>query len=282
MNPAFSAMVRIENRNTITVQVEDEFGNVSETEFTLNRDAQAFSDNPMGKTWAIFIENSSYSAFPGLAGPPQDVTMMRRALAKYQVHNVIHKKNMGKQDMERFFSIELRDLIRSNRVQSLMIWYAGHGKFINETGYWIPVDAVRNDEFTYFNVNALRASMQSYPEFLDHTLVVTDACESGPSFYQAMRESIVERDCNDWEATSFKSSQVFSSAGHEQATDDSQFTRTFANVLANSPEECVPIEAVVLKVMEVMGSNTRQQPLFGKIKGMEDENGTFFFVPKGH
>ena len=42
------------------------------------------------------------------------------------------------------------------------------------------------------------------------------------------------------------------------------------------------IEAVVLKVMEVMDSNTRQQPLFGKIKGMEDENGTFFFVPKGH
>ena len=57
INPDFSAMVRIENKTRIAVLVEDEFGNKSETQFTLNRDAQAFGDNPMGKTWAVFIEN---------------------------------------------------------------------------------------------------------------------------------------------------------------------------------------------------------------------------------
>jgi len=280
LNPSFSAKVNIENKTQVMVKVEDEFGNISETVFTLNRDAQAFGDNPMGKTWAIFIENSHYESFASLEGPTKDVTLMRRALAKYQIHNVIHKKDMSKQEMERFFSIELRDLIRSNRVQSVLVWYAGHGKYINETGYWIPVDAKRDDEFTYFSVNALRASMQSYPDFVDHTLVITDACESGPSFYQAMRDGIVERDCNDWEATRFKSSQVFSSAGKELAVDESQFTRTFANVLANSPDACVPIESVVLKVMDAVEINTQQKPLFGKIKGLEDENGTFFFIPK--
>ena len=160
-NPAFSAMVRIENKNALTVKVTDEFGNTSETGFTLNRDAQAFGENPMGKTWAVFVENSNYESFASLAGPTKDVSLMRAALAKYQVHNVIHKKNMTKQEMERFFAIELRDLIRSNRVNSILVWFAGHGKFINETGYWIPVDASRDDEFTYFNINALKASMQS-------------------------------------------------------------------------------------------------------------------------
>ncbi|MCK4750578.1 MAG: tetratricopeptide repeat protein, partial [Bacteroidales bacterium] len=178
LNPSFSAMVRIENKYRINVQIEDEFGNRSETQFTLNRDAQAFGDNPMGKTWAVFIENSNYDSFASLEGPTKDITLMRRALAKYQVHNTIHKKNMTKQDLERFFAIELRDLIRSNRVNSILVWYAGHGKFINETGYWIPTDANRDDEFTYFNVNALKASMQSYPDFVNHTLVITDACES--------------------------------------------------------------------------------------------------------
>jgi tetratricopeptide (TPR) repeat protein len=282
LNPAFSAMVNIGNKTKVTVQAEDEFGNVSETQFTLNRDAQSFSDNPMGKTWAIFIENSNYESFASLEGPTKDITLMRRALARYQIHNFIQKKDMTKQEMERFFAIELRDLIRSNRVNSILVWYAGHGKYINETGYWIPVDAIRDDEFTYFNVNALKASMQSYPDFVNHTLVVTDACESGPSFYQAMRSEIVERDCNDWEATRFKSSQVFSSAGYELAVDDSQFTRTFANVLANSPDVCVPIERIVLKVTTAVVNSNQQKPLFGNIKGLEDENGTFFFIPKSY
>jgi hypothetical protein len=184
--------------------------------------------------------------------------------------------------MERFFAIELRDLIRSNRVNSVLIWYAGHGKYINETGYWIPVDASRDDEFTYFNVNALKASMQSYPEFINHTLVITDACESGASFYQAMRSDIKERNCNDWEATRFKSSQVFSSAEYELAVDDSQFTRTFANVLTNSPDACVPIESIVLKVTSAVVSNNQQKPMFGKINGLEDEDGSFFFIPKSY
>jgi hypothetical protein len=118
--------------------------------------------------------------------------------------------------MERFFSIELRDLVRSNRVNSILIWYAGHGKYIHETGYWIPVDAKRDDEFTYFNINALKASLQSYSNYVTHTLVITDACESGPSFYQAMRSTPKERNCNDWQATKFKSSQVFASAGYGQ------------------------------------------------------------------
>jgi hypothetical protein len=122
--------------------------------------------------------------------------------------------------------------------------------------------------------------MQSYPDFVNHTLVITDACESGPSFYQAMRSDLKERSCNDWEATRFKSSQVFSSAGYELAVDDSQFTRTFANVLANNPNNCVPIESIVQKVTTAVVNNKQQKPQFGKIAGLEDEDGTFFFISK--
>jgi len=161
-----------------------------------------------------------------------------------------------------------------------MIWYAGHGKFINETGYWIPVDAVRDDEFSYFNINALKASMQSYTRYLVHTLVVTDACESGPTFYQAMRSAPKIHDCNDWQASRFKSSQVFSSAGYELAMDNSQFTKTFASALINNPDACIPIETIVTKVTKAVADNNQQKPKFGKINGLEDEDGTFFFIVK--
>ncbi len=281
-NPKFSATINIKNKNEFNVIAEDKFGNKVEKKFTINRENVALlADNPMGKTWVVFIENADYKTFSSLDGPTKDVTMMKSAFAKYKIHNVVHKKNMSKAQLERFFSIELRDLVKSNRVNSLLVWYAGHGKFINESGYWIPTDAKRDDEFTYFNINNLKAGMQSYSKDITHTLVVTDACESGPSFYQAMRSSEEDKSCNDWQATKFKSSQVFSSAGYELATDNSQFTKTFANTLTSNPNSCIPIETVVTKVKSAVSKDgSNQKPKFGKIAGLEDENGTFFFMKK--
>ncbi len=281
INPSFTATIDIMNKNKIIVEAEDIYGNKETAEFRLNREGAVISEsNPMGKTWVVFIENSDYTTFASLDGPKKDVTTMTRALAGYDIHNIIHKQNLTKSEMERFFSIELRDLIKANQVKSLLIWYAGHGKFINDVGYWIPVDAQRDDEFTYFNLNTLRASMESYLAYLTHTLVVTDACESGPSFYQAMRSELKQRSCDDWQATQFKSSQVFSSAGYELAVDDSQFTRTFASSLQNNPNACIPIEEIVAKVSTAVGNNNQQKPKFGKITGLKDEDGTFFFIAR--
>jgi hypothetical protein len=280
-NPVFSANVSITNKNKIAIVATDIYGNQTVKEFTINREgAVANANNPMGKTWVIFIENSNYQTFASLEGPVKDISLMKSALAKYKINNIIHKKDMTKKELEKFFSIDLRDIVRSNRVNALLIWYAGHGKFINNTGYWIPVDANREDEFTYFNIQALKASMQGYSD-ITHLLVVTDACESGPTFYQAMRGGNNEnRDCGDWKSTKFKSSQVFSSAGYELAADNSQFTRTFANTLANNPDACIPIENIVNKVSIAVTNNKQQKPQFGKIAGLEDEDGTFFFIAK--
>ncbi len=281
VNPQFTATVDIMNKNIITVKVVDIFNNKTITTYTLNRKGALLAkENPMGKTWVVFIENSSYKTFASLEGPTKDVSTMKSALSNYEVHNFIHKKDMSKSDMERFFSIELRDQVKKNNVNSLLVWYAGHGKFINETGYWIPVDATRDDEFTYFNINSLKAGMQSYSSYITHTLVVTDACESGPSFYQAMRTGNKVRSCDDATATKFKSSQVFSSAGYELASDDSQFTKTFAKSLQFNDHSCIPIESIVVKVTNAVSNQATQKPQFGKIAGFEDENGTFFFIRK--
>mgnify|MGYP005838565953 CR=1 FL=1 len=281
LNPGFTATIDVLNKNKITVIAEDAYGNRQESEFRLNREGAALSaSNPMGKTWVVFVENSNYASFASLDGPVKDVNLMKGALANYQIHNIIHKKDLTKEQMEKFFSIELRDMVRSNQVKSLLIWYSGHGKFVNETGYWIPVDASRDDEFTYFNVNTLRASMEPYVNYLTHTLVITDACESGPSFYTAMRSAPTIRSCDDWTATQLKSSQVFMSAQRELASDDSQFTRTFASTLQGNPNSCVPIEEIVSKVILAVTNNNQQKPKFGKIAGMTDENGTFFFIAK--
>jgi tetratricopeptide (TPR) repeat protein len=281
INPRFSASINVANKNKFTVTATDSYGNDTTQTYVLNRNGVSLlKSNPMGRTWVIFIENSNYRSFPSLEGPAKDVLMMRSALERYDIQKIIYKQDMTKMEMERFFSIELRDLLRTNKVDALLLWYAGHGRYMNETGYWIPVDARRDDEFTYYNLNALRASLQSYTAYVTHKLVITDACESGPTFYQAMRDAPKARNCNDREAVISKSSQVFSSAGYEMATDNSQFTRTFANTLIDNPDACLPIETIVDKVTQAVSQNNHQTPLFGKITGLEDENGTFFFISK--
>jgi tetratricopeptide (TPR) repeat protein len=281
MNPNFSISIDLQEKAKIIVKITDIYDNTMIREFYLNREGTLFSeDNPMGKTWVIFIENSNYETFASLDGPIKDIRLMKSALANYEIHNILHFKNLTKRKMEKFFSIELRDLIKDNHVNSLVIWYSGHGKFQNETGYWIPIDADRTDEFSYFNINNLKASMQIYSNYITHTLVITDACESGPSFYQAMRAAPNIRDCSDEKASKFKSSQVFSSAGYELATDNSQFTKTFANSLINNSSRCIPIESIVLKVSDAVEKVNSQKPQFGNIVGLKDENGTFFFIKR--
>ena len=277
-NPPFQALVNIGTKDTLVVHITDVLGNELITAYKLIREDTSGS-NPMGTTWVVFIENSNYKNLQKLEGPGRDINDMKTALSNYKVDKIVHKKDATKADLDKFFSIELRDQIQKNRVKSLIIWYAGHGKFLNETGYWIPVDGDNYDEYTYYSVNQLRASMQAYT-MLKHVLVISDACESGPAFYMAMRDDMEPRLCDDWEVTKFRSAQVITSANKELSSDNSLFTTAFANTLNNNPNDCISVETIALKVMGIVKQNQRQTPKFGKIKGLDDENGSFFFIKR--
>ncbi len=281
MNPDFSSQLTIANKNKITITVKDIYGNENSQTYLLNRSgATAGIDNPMGNTWVVFIENSHYTSFPSLEGPAKDIMSIKSALTGYKITKTIHKKDMTKGEMEKFFSIELRDYVKNNNINSLMIWYAGHGKYVSPTGYWVPADGKTDDEFSYFGINNLKAAMQSYSSKLIHTLVITDACESGPTFLMAMRGDDNNKRCDNWELTKAKSSQVFTSAGYELASDNSQFSKTFASCLVNNTDACLPIEKITKKVSAAVVGAGNQSPKFGKIKDLEDEGGTYFFIRK--
>jgi hypothetical protein len=187
---------------------------------------------------------------------------------------------MTKEGMDKFFSIKLRDYVKNNTINSLVIWYAGHGKYVSPTGYWVPSDGKPDDEFSYFGINNLKAAMQSYAGKLVHTLVITDACESGATFLMAMRGGADGQRCDNFELTKAKSAQVFTSAGFELASDNSQFTKSFVSCLNTNVEPCLPIDKIVKKVTTVVAQGGNQAPKFGKIKDLEDEGGTFFFIKK--
>ena len=279
-NPRFTATLDITKKNRIKVIATDIFGNTSEQEFYFRNEGQfSAHDSPMGKTWAILIENSEYKEFPNLVSPEKDIQLIQNALIHYKIDKVIVKRNLTKREMERFFSIDLRDLIRINQVNSLFIWYAGHGVNNEDVGYWIPSDARMNTEFSYFSVNALKASLYSY-NILSHLLIVSDACETGPGFCIAMRGPIDGVSCSNVQLLEKKSAQIFTSCGSGYASDNSLFTRAFANTLLNNEDDCSSIDDIAKRVSFVMQNSSSQKPEFGRIKGIDDEMGTFFFITR--
>ena len=112
---------------------------------------------------------------------------MQRSFANYSVQRTIQKKNLSKEQLERFFNVELRDLVRTNKVNTLLVWYAGHGRTQGGKAYWVPVDGRKDDVYSYFNYGSLKVQMQNYSETVGSTLVVSDAAGTDPSFYELTR-----------------------------------------------------------------------------------------------
>jgi hypothetical protein len=136
-----------------------------------------------------------------------------------------------------------------------------------------------NDEFSYYSVNALKASLYSYTS-LTHVLVVSDACETGSGFCVALRGPIPIVTCSETQLSEKKSAQVLTSAGSGYAYDNSYFSRAFANALLNNEDDCASIEDIARRVSLIMQSSSSQTPEFGRIAGLTDELGTFFFISR--
>lgn len=279
-NPEFQLEIPIKGVDTLKAEVTDSYGNTGVYRYFLNRKALAEAAvNPMGITWVVFIENSDYSNFSSLTGPEKDLKNLQEALVGYRIDQFIIKRNLTKDELERFFAIELRQQLRSAQVNSLLIWYAGHGKYINGNGYWIPVNAAKGDEFSYFQITNLKGYISTYP-FLKHMLVVSDACETGAAFCVESGPSADPGDCFKSDAVSRKSSQVFTSSSNEKSSDVSIFNETFCSILKNSPDKCVPIERIRQHVVKSVTNIQNQVPKFGTIMGLEHDKGSFYFIKK--
>lgn len=194
----FSIKIPIKDKERFTVRAEDRFGNSTEYIGTIVRRAApvappvpvASTDKPAsttGITWVVFIENTDYRNFPALQGPANDVAKMQRSFANYSIQRTVTKRNLSKQQLERFFNIELRDMVRNGGVNTVLVWYAGHGRNVGGKTYWVPVDARKDDIYSYYNYSSLKSLMENYSESVKSTLVVSDAVGSDPGFYELTR-----------------------------------------------------------------------------------------------
>ena len=279
-NPSFELELNIGKTDSLKYTVTDEYNNTYTVSYFINSaEALQMAENPMGKTWLIFIANSNYEFYNSLTGPDKDLDLIRTATQQYQFDEVIAKRNMTLSEMDKFFRIELRDQIKEQQVNSVVIWFAGHGRYFNETGYWIPVNARKEEEISFFPIPYLRSNLGTYGSQLKRILIVSDACESGPSF-SLTQDNISDFKCGSSEELNATSAIVFSSTTNEKASDNSLFCESFANLLQSNEKGCLPLTDIVKSVAKSVEMNQAQRCKFGRIKGFDNNSGSFYFMKR--
>lgn len=280
-NPLWWGGIEISNRNSITLSVEDYFGNVTIKSYNIIRNMTELGENnPMGNTWALLFANSNYKYYEPLDGPKVDAMQIQKTLKNdYNFQNVIIQNDLNKNDFEKYFQVDLRRIIEYYNINSLLIWYAGHGLYQNDESYWLPVDAQNNTVTSYFSITALRSHLVPYAKDLAHLLIVSDACNSGSSFYELYRESPQSLSCNNTNLMTKKSYQVLtSSKSDEVSSDQSKFVQIFLDVLNSEKTSCISVNKIYKELKNEFDKQSIQTPQLGAIRGMSDQNGTFFFI----
>ncbi|MBK8500391.1 MAG: hypothetical protein IPL52_16620 [Flavobacteriales bacterium] len=201
-DPEFSIKVDLKGKDQFTVRAEDQFGNASELVYTVTRKAEPVAvvkpppdpnaptptrTGTTGTTWVIYIENTNYRNFPAAQSSSSEVAKLQKSFESYVVQRTINKKNLTKEQLERFFNVELRDLVRTNKVNTILVGYVGLGRSAGGRAYWIPVDGKKDDIYSYYNYGSLKSLLENYSESVSNTLVVSKAAGTDPSFYELTR-----------------------------------------------------------------------------------------------
>ena len=65
-------------------------------------------------------------------------------------------------------------------IDNLIVSFSGHGETEGSIGYWVPVEAKPEEEWTFFSTDEIRQRLNAINSF--HTFLLIDACFSGSLF----------------------------------------------------------------------------------------------------
>lgn len=234
-----------------------------------------------GRTWAVIIDNSTYNNFSELKGAKNDAQALSALLCRYNVQKIIRKSNLKFDEMNRFLNFDLKKLLKNGKVNTLILWYAGHGKYVNaeDDSYWIPVDAENlGDLDHYFSLNSFKRTIQEF-NYLDNLLLISDACETGVSFMDVRRGNDVFTSCISYQPSIGKSYYVLTSAIDDKTSDVSIFAETFFDILnpSNSNAGCLNLLTAASSLKENL-SKRGKQVNFAPISGIECRKDKSFFI----
>ena len=189
-----------------------------------------------GRFYGLLIANSDYKFLPKLKTPSNDIATVDKVLRdQFGFENMVIIDGNRRQITNAFNQLKT-DLKESD---NLLIYYAGHGIQESEEGFWLPVDAELEDDYTWIANSYITRKLREIQA--NNILVVADSCFSGTLTRSANSLTNVNKKPFSLDQYDFfykkKSRMALTSGGVEPvwdgggAEEHSVFAASFINVL---------------------------------------------------
>jgi TPR repeat protein len=254
---------------------------------TVNKEG---ASGTFGNFHAIIIGNNNYTQYPQLKTAVNDAKSVAEVLA-----NKYGFKTTTLINANRFMI--LAALNRLSKVldenDNLLVYYAGHGELAanKEVGYWLPVDANRNDKRKWIPNSAISDVISAIPA--KRVLVVADSCYSGSLTRSSLAQvdsGVSDAEHLTWLRAMAKSRArlALTSGGLNPVADvgggeHSLFANALLSILETNSDilEGQRLYQQVFAQVAIGAENLNivQEPLYAPIRHAGHESGEFFFLP---
>ena len=253
-----------------------------------------------GRSIALLIGNDAYQkstggAWPDLKTAVNDVVVLAQVLKKrygLRPENLILVRNGTRQQIISAFN-RLSEM--ADPEDSVLIYYGGHGQYINNRGFWVPVDG--RTRANYISNADILASLGEIKA--KHKLLISDSCFSGQLFAKTRgpapaQSSALLTKSEIAELSELKSAQGFSSGGVQPVSDGGAqwdghsifayhlISRLRANrkpYLSASALGAVVGLQVANDTRDFMGQDGAQTPISRPLANQRHQGGEYFFTP---
>ena len=245
------------------------------------------SDGPnlKGRNHALVIGNNDYKELPSLKTAVADAEAVAQTLKTRYAFDEDAVKVLLNADRNTILGELTKLRARLTPDDRLLIYYAGHGQ-IDEAaseGFWQPVDALPNADYTWISNADLRRNLRGMSA--KHVLVVADSCFSG-SLTRSAPQQQPNSDRFFAQVDGHCSRKVITSGGNEPVADSGTGNHSifaFYSLKALNENNAPYITSFELfnSLARAVANNSSQKPEYGTIGNAGDEgSGDFTFILK--
>ncbi len=241
-----------------------------------------------GNYYALIIGNEINKKLPRLTSASEDAADVERVLRDQYGFKTIRLSNATRYDIMTAMN-KIEKLVTEK--DNVLVYYAGHGAYRGDEGYWLPADAESDNDANWIPVRAVTERLALLKA--KHLMVVVDSCYSGAMSRSAIARYDITQSPEireKWarQMLRVKSRTVLTSGGLKPVLDkgegkNSIFAQSFLEALKTSPGVLEGYRLYNKIYDEVLQTSTRlglpQEPSYAPIRNAGHESGTFFFVP---
>ncbi|HOT98117.1 MAG TPA: caspase family protein [bacterium] len=210
----------------------------------------------------------------GLQYPKEDAWNLALVLYKHYGYDKRHIYLVTDPDRLTMIDSLMSLKKRLSAADNLLIFFAGHGCFEDDEGYWWPRDAAQEKPGTWFPNYAIIQIIKQMK--CRHILVVADACFSGTL---TMRTPDPAAQKTIKELRKRPSRHALTSGGKERVPDVSVFITYLVQALDKNTNKFLTCQQLYSRLIEpvVYNSPVSQIPQYAPLHGTGHEGGDYIF-----